>query len=526
MTRLVEHVAATALPYDLRIGITGHRDLAEPAAVKDGVRRLLGKIRAGLKPTAEIPLTWTVVSPLATGADQVVAEEILALNDARLEVVTPFALDEYRHDFGTGESLASFERLLARAGIVHELQGERANQNDAYLRVGKQVVDTCELMIAVWNGKPAEDTGGTGDIVEYAVSRGRKVIWLSTTDVGSDATLLIRDGTRGIGKRRFPDTADQLSPGFVQQREFVTSSIPPDRLQEAIGQALRQFGGLVGVNDLVRQFARADAFAQTYQRRHRRSMNAVIYLAAVAISIAVAQVTFFPDQHWLSFVEALAMVGVFAAWMISRRQGWHRSWLQNRYLAERLRATVFLELLDRADTRSENDPLPYYPGPSQWIKWFCGRLGASLSQSSPPLDRHDVLSQWLDDQRAFHSKTADETEGRVRRRHELGFALFALTLVMALLHAFGVGGLTTFFALVAPVWAGAVHAATVQLELERVAARSVGMTSSLDALIAQTSRARTVADLERVIDDATALMTTESREWWTLLSFQDVKLHV
>jgi len=525
MTTVGEHVGIAPLPYELRVGVTGHRQLSEsPAAA--AVCRVLESIQAVLAPSPDVPLRWTIVSPLAAGADQIVAREVLRLPDARLEVVTPFRLDRYRADFPSPDASAAFHSLLARADTVHEIDDPLAERDAAYLAVGRWVVDTCELVIALWNGRPAKGTGGTGDVVDYAVRRGRTVIWINTTDLERAATVLKVKPDDGVKTAPFPTTAGRLSPGYEQQRSFVTAHIPALRLRRDVADAERQFGQRDGLDGLLGWFARADLLARTCQDRHVASVRAVLYFAGAAITAAAVQSAFLPHAHWLSWIEAGAMLGALTAWGISRTQGWHRRWLQNRYLAERLRATTFLALLGRRNARVDDDPLPYYPGPSQWIERVCARVEAVLPATANPVDKATVLGRWLTDQRRFHSNSANATRRRVRRRHGLEMLMFVATLVMALVHAMTGNAVVAFVAVVLPVWAGVVHGVTVQLELERITARSGGMTKALDELIARTGRLPPGAELERIIDDAAALMATEAREWWTLLSFQEVHLHV
>ena len=38
------------------------------------------------------------------------------------------------------------------------------------------VADRCDLLIAVWDGQPAQGLGGTGDVVRYAREIGREVL--------------------------------------------------------------------------------------------------------------------------------------------------------------------------------------------------------------------------------------------------------------------------------------------------------------------------------------------------------------
>ena len=83
-----------------------------------------------------------------------------------------------------------------------------------------------------------------------------------------------------------------------------------------------------------------------------------------------------------------------------------------------------------------------------------------------------------------------------------------------------------FLALVLPAWAGAIHAATVQLELERLAERSQQMARALDRAVHQATSARSMEELRVVCRDAEELMANENHEWWVLLSFQRLRLHV
>jgi len=44
-----------SIPYELRIGVTGHRNLPDPAAVARAVERLLDALRQTLETAAESP---------------------------------------------------------------------------------------------------------------------------------------------------------------------------------------------------------------------------------------------------------------------------------------------------------------------------------------------------------------------------------------------------------------------------------------------------------------------------------------
>jgi hypothetical protein len=87
------------IPFTFRIGVTGHRDLANPDELRAAVRKALRGLIELLPVASAAGLTPVVVSALAEGADRQVAEEILADPDARLEVALPLPQMDYEEDF-------------------------------------------------------------------------------------------------------------------------------------------------------------------------------------------------------------------------------------------------------------------------------------------------------------------------------------------------------------------------------------------------------------------------------------------
>jgi hypothetical protein len=566
-----------ALPYELRVGVTGHRQLADEPAVARAVERLLNHITATLNRASAAPLLWTVVSPLAKGADRIVADAVLARSNARLQVITPLPMPDYRTDFVEAADLQEFERLLARASSVHEL-GERATtgvtptvaegaeRNIAYFLVGEQVVDACEILICIWNGGPAKGVGGTAEIVQYALQRERTVLWIHADRPDAAAAFvtsvkdpdLAKPDKMVVQSAPLPTVAKRLSRGYHQQAAYTADTSLGQAFcstqEPLVVQPLQKVATASGLPaacleavlaPLAGPYVRADLLAMLYQKRYTHATNAVLYLAASAVTAAVAQVLFFPAQPWLILFEVVAMLAVFVVWWYSRREAWHEKWLHDRYLAEQLRGAMFLTLLvaPSRDTARE-DPLPFYPGPQQWIELTVAILAQAAANGLPPVPfdplKRFLLNAWLRDQQTFHTGNAKRKARRAERRHLLGTFLFGATLLMASLHLAGVGHQTsdevarllrpdlwiTFFVLVLPVWAAAIHAVSAQLELHRIAARSTRMAHMLDWLAHRAERARTLPELREVALEAAELMAKETREWWALLSFQDVKLHV
>src|SRR5512143_1335524 len=119
-------------PVRLVIGVTGHRKLADSVRVAARIDEALDKI------ALEAPSRLVVLSPLAEGADRLVAERVLARTGAELDAVLPMGEAHYERDFVDDASRSEFRSLLARARAVHRLLGS-PNREEAYAAAGRYV---------------------------------------------------------------------------------------------------------------------------------------------------------------------------------------------------------------------------------------------------------------------------------------------------------------------------------------------------------------------------------------------------
>lgn len=156
----------------VRIGVTGHRILGEVDKVVVGIAEGINAVEEAFPRQ-----TLEVVSPLAEGADRLVAEEVLKKPGARLIVPLPLAVSDYLTDFATVESRAEFQRLLQSADEVIELPPHETREA-SYEAVGMYVLDHCDVLVAVWDGQGAQGQGGAGHIVAEARKRGLPLVWV------------------------------------------------------------------------------------------------------------------------------------------------------------------------------------------------------------------------------------------------------------------------------------------------------------------------------------------------------------
>jgi hypothetical protein len=154
------------------VGVSGHRNLPDLEAIANTIDEVLCTIIAAYGDGS-----LQVISPLAEGADRVVVWRAMANYSVRLVVPLPLELSDYMDDFQSISSKAEFTTLLEQADQLLELPAKDTREA-CYLEAGKYVLDHSDVLIAVWDGAPANGVGGTADIVAEARRRCMPLAWV------------------------------------------------------------------------------------------------------------------------------------------------------------------------------------------------------------------------------------------------------------------------------------------------------------------------------------------------------------
>lgn len=360
----------------LVIGVTSHRNLI--ALEADTIRQRVREFFAGLG--REFPgLPLAVLSSLAEGGDQLVAEEALAAG-AHLIAPLPFAREAYAKDFSDG-GRSRLDALLGRAetielpllpGTTHtDIATDGAARDRQYAQAGVFVASHCHILLAIWDGRESDLIGGTAQIVRYHLqgilpgSIERRHSSRVTLESGDESLLyhIVCSRSDGNGGGDPPLTSlrplqarwishDQVRPSengmppefrrlFARMQQFNADAA---RHADAIeGAWLRRRDAVDVAHDGVRAdhlFAAADWLAIHFQRQVLLAMQG-LYVLAVLMGIAFVGYSDLPtnlpyrDNAIYVFVVLFA-AGVWLAWLARRRE-WHRKYIDYRALAEGLR---------------------------------------------------------------------------------------------------------------------------------------------------------------------------------------------
>lgn len=474
------------LPEWTVVGFSGHRKLAGLKAPADGIRNALDRLAAGHSPLA-------AVSSAASGSDTLFVQDVARRHLPYL-LVLPFPRARFEQDF----SAADWQQvvpLIDGATRVLEVTGEDTDKQ-AYMEAGIMTVERADVMMVVWDGKPAAGLGGTGDVVAYA----RKL---------EKPLIIIHPDTAAMVEERLERLPAKSGPAGWKQEE---------------------------PRELVKNHqSKLDADAIAHAPGSRHLILRIILVQLIAAAVGLTALVF--ENHEsrsllnpLSTVAELLLLGAAFFWSVQHRRK-HHEWIKNRIAAEICRS--FLAMWDmgrRAD---------YFPKISvQGYDRLCRnlRLIRTLDQTAPPaLDavRAGYLKERVGKQIAYFSRYSRAARRTHRKLKWLALACTAAAAVLSLLSlvllifkdagaaAIPIPALTIpkYLSLLLPLVSTALISLLVTQDYSRRAVRYAEMAAALAGTARQLKLARTWNSLARIASETEAALLQEIVEWHSFRQF-------
>jgi len=547
--------------------VTGHRSVAfaESEELRASIRRVLDLVsQLARELVEEDPELYDpsspilrLISPLAAGADRVVAEEALKLG-FKLHCPLPFSRGEYANDLPPPD----FE-LLSRADAVLELDGKRARADEAYEAMGHTVLRQSDLLLAIWDGEKARGLGGTGQMVQEAFKLEIPAVWIDPS---------APERIRWLGEEDRPDRLGELADLFDHLRKVFSVPVSLGRKrgerQALIGEHPRKSNGTPLVGRILGKIGRsaegrrraisaeqwdslwekpfrvsaaarahadtsyrepfilADSVAEACAKRYRSSWAANYLLGSLAVLTAFLAHDFqTPLWPWL---ELALIATIFLTTFWGRLRRWHERWMDYRLLAEGLRQMQVLSLLSRV-TPSFRVPVHMEHGDPRrsWAHWYLraivrhAGLPAGDFNGSHLADSRRVLVRWSRSQVSYHGEKAERSGYRYRLLHRTGSTLFIFAGVACLLQVAipsewraddSVDRLLRIAVLVFPAFGAAIGATLHHGEFEKVANRSYALAARLQDLVNQVAnpaRRTSSHELGDAVEDVSEIMLAE-----------------
>ncbi len=473
---------ATVLPMAacLIVGVTAHRDLlpSQIPAIEAAVIAFLRRMQA-MHPS--LPLA--VMSALAEGGDRLVARCALAMG---IPVIAPLPLtiDDYQNDCTSPESVAELQGLLRQSQVVHlplaegndadSVRRPSAARDRQYAQVGVFVSSHCQVLLALWDGKPSEAAGGTSDVVHYHLFG--EMLGLGQADAPPN---LLADDDSDLAfhiicprDREDGEVLTPLATTWLTRNARVDGTLP---MPESYGCLFHQLGefnadankyataieseshSLLPPPDVIAccgslpridaLFRRADWLALHFRKRVHHSMLLLHVLAVLSGMLLMIYSEFISHPLLMGSILMLFATGASVSWLGNRRC-WHRRYLDYRVLAEGLRVQAYWSIASVPSSyrvRFAYDSfLQKQDVELGWIRHAMRAVSLGGERRASNAGLRWVVEHWVGDGGAvgqlgyFRRRTADR-ERKYRHTTGLGRASLLLSLACALtLLIFGV----------------------------------------------------------------------------------------
>jgi hypothetical protein len=562
------------IPFLLRIGVTGHRKLTEDEALHKAVHLAIeyaiswsGYHESGL---SDIQPRLTVVSPLAEGADRLVAREVLDNWAGSLVCVLPVNeqnLGLYRADFGSDESRRDFDELRGRAWRQIEPAPELVpanatqEQRDAgYLWAGQQVALNSDVIIAIWDGQERRGVGGTADLIRWlrhrdtdraghppedpVLEQAGPLRIIVRVDAGQEPHVTVDDappyGAAAAAEK------ERLKGDMAGLKEFNKKTFDPADWQ----QWMAQVAGELAPGDyqqsprlkrileqIAPPFIRADQAAISAQRWFNISSYALFGFTALATILAALQAVVLTGTWGLTVAELVLIVAslLIVAWERVWKNN-NKHWFVDRFFAERLRTAFYLLAVGHVPETTFNvGGTTDRPTQNDWVRRaFTGVLAEGDAATTKPAEDPGTLSSlirehWMRGQLRYFERRSKTMMRQHRAIVGLLSAVLGATIVAVLLHSLQIwpfdSGQTQALIMCA-IGLPAVAAALSNIRSLREFSRHAFRYQRLAAVVGwylSDDKEPSIEDLGLLAERVGSLFTAETRNWLLEISGHDLE---
>jgi SMODS and SLOG-associating 2TM effector domain 1 len=504
----------------VRIAVVGPPKLENPEQFSAGLRLVLAHLD---KLLAHTPHAFIAVSTLAEDVDRIVARHILDWpspkdpNHGLLEIILPSPRDEFGKNLATQEAKDEFQALCERA------YNTRILDKRPLPPIGQLLVRTCDVLICA--SESEKDV-----LADYA-----------RDDVGR--TMVIIDST--TGKTRWHENDDATVESLVHLNGYNGETIDAKEVRRKAKKSYDELSALAYSSGIpqgtleplhagvLTHMVRAGMLAERWQRWHVAAGKAIYILAAAAVATLTIGHLFFPVQRMWVWGEFFEIGLILLTLTLSWRGEWLRKWIDYRFLAERLRATIYLFV---AGLECAPPGTREVWNVAHWPTAWMATAYASICSVPIPKLREDglaaakkfVLKGWIVDQKDYYESRGGVLHFWQTLLEGVGLILFAVTFIAAFIDAGNLvaekhNDAVVAIAIILPAFGASVAGFRAYREYRRNSMEYESMAKYLSRMKSEIQQTAKVEDFQRLLEEANQVMLQEHQGWRVIVSVHEPK---
>lgn len=485
----------------LRVGVTGHRpdklDDMNSEILNQRLTEIFGQLKSIVQRVRDkAPQTFSehspllyLISPLADGADQIVADKAIE-EGFELQCPIPFFTQDGKNQ--------NYGKHLQDA-VVLEMDGSVENREEAYESAGRMVLRHSDVLIAIWDKNNARGVGGTGQIVNEARKLWIPTIWISP--IKPHETLLLvphKDGSwkeldvswlnEMLFAKLIPPESDHHDSNHHEEKsdlrnEYLQETILPfgstflgkffrellhgrillprgtrtedawnAQVQEWTEFSLETRTAIKEVIDRIENKIRAhyeyaDELANRYSSLYYRGFKWNYVMSGFAVMFAFLIFAFEKSgkevvANIFGTAELFALLSIMLVYLFDKKGKWYDRRIDYRLLAEMIRQTRFLATLGRIPPISAPQTIhTHYGDPSgSWVHWHylavVKQIGMPHTKLTPEYLRAvaRLIKSETDEQAEYHDRKSIQNSKIDHHLHIYAVWLFLIAFLSCIAH--------------------------------------------------------------------------------------------
>ena len=507
--------------------VTEHHFTAGP--VLKAIKKMFLRIENVLAGT---PHSYRFILPHQAGPEHIILEALFA--DSIWEGMSPPEITLiYCGEKEPDQTTGPFEGEIDHT--IEIIRGEDATPGSN--PVHDTIIDWCTLVLVIGEWEPGANLYRPGSVFDLARNHGRTIIAVDPVN----------------GRHYEIPHDDMIFDSYTQLNQYNTENVNLSRYTATYRRyitALREETEKASLDDTILEpiygsllpyFTRTRLLAKKYQRLHTWTGILVTLLAALAVATITFQTIFLPEMPWLVWVEVLEISLIILLMYASRHGDFHRRWIDYNFLAERLRAAFFLCIICIQCEKPDTPPhMSMAHRPNDWMVMAFEEIMATRPISFCRLDLPYVpikkffRSAWVTNRLTFYENAGKSAQRTYALLTYAGVTIFFVTLILAVLHATGIGHwetdypfrvpmLLAFFTITLPAVGSALAALRLQREYQRNAERYAHTVRHITAIRNQIQHAKNMKDLCQFLEEMNEVTLREQQDWRIIFRFRRVE---
>jgi len=477
------------------------------------------------------PHTYKFVLPYHPGSEHVILESLLAdpvWNRIRNPEVELLNLP--------GELALPYRPFLGP--IKYKLKiVNRDEATPGFDPVYDSVIDNSTLVLLVGEWEPGSEEYRKGSAFSLARRYGRTIVAIN--QISGHSYRLPHDdrifesymhlntyNTEKINGNYYLTKQKQYID--LLERESEKAGLPKDLLKDIY-------------TSLLPNYSRAKLLARKYRRRYISTGTLISVLAALAVLTITMQTLFFPDFPELVWIEVAEIALIIVLMTASRYGDYHRKWIDYNFLAERIRAAFFVSIVCVTCKSPDTPPhMSLAHRPNDWMVMAFGSI-VSLKPSSycrlnipfDPMKRF-LKSAWVNNRLAYYERESEKSRKRYKMLATSGELIFVLVLILAIIHATGVGHweinvnlsvslILAYLTITLPAVGSAIAAVRVQREYLRNSERYTHIVRHLTSIRNEIRHVSTMSELCSLLEEMNEITLREQQDWRIIFRFRKIE---